>query len=173
MPGPPYLRQRRQATGYETSSRAGRSPGSQKKAVHPLSITTFQLNPNDQLKPSDPTTPGAFPLRLLPSGPDLVRGTPPRGTWLSTHHEGASPTASNLKREFDPGRASSGLQGIANSPSSTTSRECTESCAGCQFRAGTGARSAAHGYNAAAQRHSERSARRLAPMTTGYCNGGK
>ncbi len=57
-------------------------------AVHPPSIELFQLFPNDQLKPSDPTTPGEFPLRLLPSGPDLVRGTPPRGTRLSTHHEG-------------------------------------------------------------------------------------
>lgn len=104
----------------------------QRVAVHPPSIELFQLFPNDQLKPSDPTTPGEFPLRLLPSGPDLVRGTPPRGTQLSTHHEGDSPTTAYLKREFDPGRASSGLQGIANSPSSTADRKCSESTDGCQ-----------------------------------------
>ena len=114
----------------------GRSPAlfhGKKVAVHPPSIELFQLAPNDQLKPSDPTTPGEFPLRLLPSGPDLVRGTPPRGTRLSTHHGGDSPTTAYLKREFDPGRASSGLQGIANSPSSTADRKCSESMGCCQF----------------------------------------
>ena len=43
-----------------------------------------------------------------------------------------SPTGPDLKREFDPGRASSRVQGIANSPSSTTVPKCIVPGARCQ-----------------------------------------
>src|SRR5436190_15770202 len=37
-----------------------------------------------RLRPGSPAAHGEDRLRLLPSGPDLVHGTPSRGTWPST-----------------------------------------------------------------------------------------
>jgi hypothetical protein len=56
---------------------------------------------------------------LLPSGPGGVRRFSLRGAQPSTPSHEAHSTRAALGREFDPAEADCGLQGTANSPSST------------------------------------------------------
>src|SRR3954447_24099736 len=52
--------------------------------VHPPSRRDTGRLRRSELRPGTPATPGGDRLRLLPSGPDLVHGPPPRGTRPST-----------------------------------------------------------------------------------------
>ncbi len=70
----------------------------------------FRLNAVRLLRRSDPTSPEAARLRLLPSGPDLVHGASPRGTRPSTPRRLASPTMPDLEREFNPAKAGCGYR---------------------------------------------------------------
>src|ERR1700710_1096726 len=58
-------------------------------------------------------------LRLLPSGPDLIRVPTSRRTRPSTPPRRTDPDGQPLGTEFGPARADCGLQGTANSPPST------------------------------------------------------
>jgi len=54
------------------------------------------------LWPGEPAAPGSILLWLLPSGPDQVRGVPPRGTRSSTPPCRSSPQTAALGQEFNP-----------------------------------------------------------------------
>src|SRR6201996_1341481 len=60
-----------------------------------------------------------FRLRLLPSGPDLVRVPASRGTRPSTPPRRTDPDGQSLGTVVGPARADCGLQGTADSPPST------------------------------------------------------
>ncbi len=79
-------------------------------AVHPLSITPFRLAAVRLLRAGCPASPKEFCLRLLPSGPDLVHSSSPRGTHPSTLRDGSSPTKTDLEGEFNPARAGCGFR---------------------------------------------------------------
>src|SRR3954467_6237838 len=79
-------------------------------AVHPLSITPLRLSGTRWLRPGTPTSPEDVCLRLLPSGPDLVHSSPPRGTKPSTLRGASSPTEPDLEGEFDPAGAGCGYR---------------------------------------------------------------
>ena len=79
-------------------------------AVHPLSIRRLRLVDGRWLRSGFPTSPGEFGLRLLPSGPDRVRRSPPRGTLPSTPRVAASPEAPDLEGEFNPAKAGCGFR---------------------------------------------------------------
>ena len=57
-----------------------------------------------------PSSPREVGLRLLPSGPDRVRRSPPRGTLPSTSRIAASPETPDLEREFNPAKAGCGFR---------------------------------------------------------------
>jgi hypothetical protein len=80
---------------------------------------------------------------LLPSGPGGVRRFPLRGAQPSTPPREAHSTRSALEREFNPAEADCGLQGTANSPSSTVKRNTSGGGAGIRTR-GTGVTRARH-----------------------------
>jgi len=63
-----------------------------------------------QLRPGTPTSPEEYRLWLLPSGPDQVRGSSPRGTQPSAPRGPRSPTGSDLGRGFSPARADCGYR---------------------------------------------------------------
>lgn len=72
------------------------------KVVHPLSMRSFRLFAARWLRSGTPASPEEGRLRLLPSGPDRVHASPPTGTQSSTPRNNASPTRSDLEREFNP-----------------------------------------------------------------------
>ncbi len=75
---------------------------------------------NSQLRPGNPATHFSIFLRLLPSGPDRVqKADVVQDPTLNTAYPSANQHRKILGWEFDPGRADSGLQGTASSPSST------------------------------------------------------
>ena len=80
---------------------------------------------------------------MLPSGSGGVRRFPLRGAQPSTPPREAHSTRSALEREFNPAEADCGLQGTANSPSSTVKRKTTGGGAGIRTR-GTGVTRARH-----------------------------
>src|SRR5262245_54414154 len=73
----------------------------------------------DLLRSGTPTAHERVALPLLPSGPGGVRRFSLRGAQPSTPSHEAHSTRAALGREFDPAEADCGLQGTANSPSST------------------------------------------------------
>src|SRR5213594_1941247 len=77
------------------------------------------ISPWSRLQPGTPTAHERVALPLLPSGPGGVRRFPLRGAQPSTPPREAHSTRSALEREFNPAEADCGLQGTANSPSST------------------------------------------------------
>src|SRR6266850_845962 len=77
------------------------------------------ISPRCLLRSGTPTAHERVALPLLPSGPGGVRRFPLRGAQPSTPPREAHSTRSALEREFDPAEADCGLQGTANSPSST------------------------------------------------------
>lgn len=79
-------------------------------AVHPLSIAALRLTVARWLRQGNPASPEACCLRLLPSGPDLVHSSSPRGTRPSTPRDVGSPTETDLEGEFDPARAGCGYR---------------------------------------------------------------
>src|SRR5881409_2513328 len=81
------------------------------------------ISPWRQLRSGTPTAHERAALPLLPSGPGGIRRFPLRGAQPSTPPHEAHSTPTALEREFNPAEADCGLQGTANSPSSTvTSR---------------------------------------------------
>ena len=66
-----------------------------------------------------PRHPGQIRLPLLPSGPDGVHGSPPRGTRSSTSLIWGCSTRATLGTDMDPSTADRWLQGTANAPSCT------------------------------------------------------
>ena len=78
--------------------------------MHPLSILTLRLIAGRQLGSGFPTSPREVGLRLLPSGPDRVRRSPPRGTFPSTLRAVTSPEAPDLEGEFNPAEAGFGFR---------------------------------------------------------------
>jgi hypothetical protein len=84
--------------------------GHPRLAVHPLSIAVIRLVGGRQLRSGFPASPGEVGLRLLPSGPDRVRRSPPRGTLPSTSRIAASPEAPDLEGDFDPAEAGCGFR---------------------------------------------------------------
>ena len=80
---------------------------------------------------------------MLPSGPGGVRRFPLRGAQPSTPPREAHSTRTALEREFNPAEADCGLQGTANSPSSTAKLRTTGGGAGIRTR-GTGVTRARH-----------------------------
>src|SRR5258706_10462212 len=77
------------------------------------------ISPRSLLRPGTPTAHERVALPLLPSGPGGVRRFSLRGAQPSTPPREAHSTRSALEREFNPAEADCGLQGTANSPSST------------------------------------------------------
>src|SRR5881409_3429565 len=77
------------------------------------------ISPWRQLRSGTPTAHERVALPLLPSGPGGVRRFSLRGAQPSTPPREAHSTRSALEREFNPAEADCGLQGTANSPSST------------------------------------------------------
>src|SRR2546426_186831 len=77
------------------------------------------ISPRSLLRPGTPTAHVRVALPLLPSGPGGVRRFPLRGAQPSTPPREAHSTRSALEKEFNPAEADCGLQGTANSPSST------------------------------------------------------
>ena len=75
-----------------------------------------------QLQPGIPTAPARLRLRLLPSGPDRVRGLSRVGPDLQRPVPRAAPDLPGLGRGFSPAEADRGLQGTAGSPPSTATR---------------------------------------------------
>ncbi len=63
-----------------------------------------------KLRPGTPTSPEEDRLWLLPSGPDQVHGSSPRGTQPSSPRGPGSPTGLDLGREFSPARADCGYR---------------------------------------------------------------
>src|SRR2546426_1704277 len=80
------------------------------------------ISPRSLLQSGTPTAHERVALPLLPSGPGGVRRFPLRGAQPSTPPREAHSTRSALEREFNPAEADCGLQGTANSPSSTANR---------------------------------------------------
>ena len=80
---------------------------------------------------------------MLPSGPGGVRRFSLRGAQPSTPPREAHSTRSALEKEFNPAEADCGLQGTANSPSSTAKRNTSGGGAGIRTR-GTGVTRARH-----------------------------
>jgi hypothetical protein len=79
-------------------------------AVHLLSISPLRLVAGRWLGSGFPSSPGEVGLRLLPSGPDRVRRSPPRGTFPSTPRAVTSPEAPDLEEEFNPAEAGCGYR---------------------------------------------------------------
>src|SRR5918996_2978535 len=77
------------------------------------------ISPQSRLRPGTPTAHERVALPLLPSGPGGVRRFSLRGAQPSTPSCEAHSTRPALERGFDPAEADCGLQGTANSPSST------------------------------------------------------
>src|SRR3972149_9455876 len=77
------------------------------------------ISPRSRLRSGTPTAPEKVALPLLPSGPGGGRRFSLRGAQPSTPPHEAHSTQTALAREFDPAEADCGLQGTANSPSST------------------------------------------------------
>src|SRR5262245_49536718 len=77
------------------------------------------ISPRNLLRPGTPTAHERVALPLLPSGPGGVRRFPLRGAQPSTPPREAHSTRAALEKEFNPAEADCGLQGTANSPSST------------------------------------------------------
>jgi hypothetical protein len=88
------------------------------------------ISPQDQLRSGTPTAHERVALPLLPSGPGGVRRFPLRGAQPSTPPHEAHSTRTALEREFNPAEADCGLQGTANSPSSTATLQTTAIRAG-------------------------------------------
>src|SRR5262249_57328154 len=101
------------------------------------------LSPRSLLGPGTPTAHERVALPLLPSGPGGVRRFPLRGAQPSTPPREAHSTRSALEREFNPAEADCGLQGTANSPSSTAKLKTTGGRAGVRNR-GTGVNQTGH-----------------------------
>ncbi len=62
------------------------------------------------LRPGTPTSPKGHRLWLLPSGPDQVHGSLPRGTRPSSPRDRGSPTMPGLGRGFSPAQADCGYR---------------------------------------------------------------
>src|SRR5215475_6333345 len=77
------------------------------------------ISPRSLLQSGTPTAHERVALPLLPSGPGGVRRFPLRGAQPSTPPREAHSTRAALEKEFNPAEADCGLQGTANSPSST------------------------------------------------------
>src|SRR3970040_250174 len=77
------------------------------------------ISPRNLLRSGTPTAHERVALPLLPSGPGGVRRFSLRGAQPSTPPREAHSTQTALEREFNPAEADCGLQGTANSPSST------------------------------------------------------
>src|SRR3990172_8288314 len=77
------------------------------------------ISPRNLLRPGTPTAHERVALPLLPSGPGGVRRFSLRGAQPSTPSREAHSTRPALERKFNPAEADCGLQGTANSPSST------------------------------------------------------
>src|SRR6266850_1843671 len=101
------------------------------------------ISPRCLLRSGTPTAHERVALPLLPSGPGGVRRFPLRGAQPSTPPREAHSTRSALEREFNPAEADCGLQGTANSPSSTAKPNTTGGGAGIRTR-GTGVTRARH-----------------------------
>src|SRR5262249_26560731 len=101
------------------------------------------ISPRSLLRPGTPTAHERVALPLLPSGPGGVRRFPLRGAQPSTPPREAHSTRTALEREFNPAEADCGLQGTANSPSSTAKLKTTGGGAGIRTR-GTGVTRARH-----------------------------
>src|SRR5882762_9678493 len=95
------------------------------------------------LRSGTPTAHERVALPLLPSGPGGVRRFSLRGAQPSTPPREAHSTRSALEREFNPAEADCGLQGTANSPSSTAKLKTSGGGAGIRTR-GTGVTHARH-----------------------------
>src|SRR2546425_6524483 len=87
-----------------------------------LRTTRPAISARSWLQSGTPTAHERVALPLLPSGPGGVRRFPLRGAQPSTPPREAHSTRSALEREFNPAEADCGLQGTANSPSSTANR---------------------------------------------------
>src|SRR4029450_78614 len=81
------------------------------------------IPPQTRLQSAPPTAHERVALPLLPSGPGGVRRFSLRGAQPSTPSHEAHSTRAALERGFDPAEADCGLQGTANSPSSTATPE--------------------------------------------------
>src|SRR5262245_18281348 len=90
-----------------------------------LRTTHTAISPQSQLRSGTPTAHERVALPLLPSGPGGVRRFPLRGAQPSTPPHEAHSTRAALEREFNPAKADCGLQGTANSPSSTATLQTT------------------------------------------------
>src|SRR5204863_5065318 len=88
-----------------------------------LRTTGPAISPYSLLRSGTPTAHERVALPLLPSGPGGVRRFSLRGAQPSTPRREAHSTQAALEREFDPAEADCGLQGTANSPSSTVTPE--------------------------------------------------
>jgi len=103
---------------HYTSSR-GRAPyrpsGCRGKNKGPRNLAGCLFATSGNMKRPDPPA-GAQPaqerdhLRLLPSGPDRVRGSLPRGTQPSSPLSPSSPTRPDLERELSPAIADCGYR---------------------------------------------------------------
>ena len=88
-----------------------------------------------RLRTGTPATHGGGRLRLLPSGPDLVHGWSPHGTWaIDATERRADPGAAPLEREFGPARADCRYRAplpprLARSAGDHTARRCSAACA--------------------------------------------
>ena len=102
-------------------------------AVHPLSISSLRLVAGRWLRSGFPTSPREVGLRLLPSGPDRVRRSPPRGTLPSTLRAVASPEAPDLEGEFNPAEAGCGFR-APPAPHLARPFECNFPSSCCQNR---------------------------------------
>ena len=88
--------------------------------MHPPSIPAFPGSLGSQLQPGSPAAHSSIRLPLLPSGPGGVwRAWVAQDLIFDVTHPILHRKTKNLGWEFDPGIADSGLQGTANSPSST------------------------------------------------------
>ena len=88
-------------------------------AVHPPSKSAHAPYPTSQLRPGTPASPGRHHLGLLPSGPDPVRGCPPRGTQPSTPLSRAASHRHSPQGGIQPRYGGLRVQGTASSPPST------------------------------------------------------
>ena len=96
-----------------------------------------------RLRSGTPTAHELSAVPLLPSGSGGVRRFSLRGAQPSTPPREAHSTRSALEKEFNPAEADCGLQGTANSPSSTAKRDTSGGGAGIRTR-GTGVTRARH-----------------------------
>ena len=91
-----------------------------RKAVHPFLPRYPRDSRRARLKPSAPAAPRRSFLPLLSSDPDGVQKPPvARVLALNTRPAASTVEQQGLVREFNPAVADCGLQGTANSPSST------------------------------------------------------